>query len=138
VVGRPNATFYRIAKGFPPSSSEYRTKRQKDGDPPPNATVAIVRAYDGLSAFDTEEGARQQAKQCSGRLSYVFTFRLEWELRGNKRFVRGITLSSVNWKRSSVIWIPNSSLLSTDFGARKRAYDDIRTLGHERGDIAGT
>jgi len=53
-------TFYRIANLFPPSAEEYRTKRQKDGSPPPNAKIEVIRAYDGLSAFDSEAGAMRQ------------------------------------------------------------------------------
>jgi hypothetical protein len=56
-------TFYRIAKRFPPTLSEYRTKRQKDGDPPPDARADIARAYDGLSVFDTEAAAVRHAKR---------------------------------------------------------------------------
>jgi hypothetical protein len=69
-------TFYRIAKTFPPSADEYRTKRQKDGNPPTNADAAIIRAYDGLSAFDSEAGARRQATRFRILGSKVVRFHL--------------------------------------------------------------
>jgi hypothetical protein len=60
----PNTiTFYRIAKRFPPGPNEYRTKRQKDGDPPPDAKPDIAQTYDGLSVFDTEAAALRHAKR---------------------------------------------------------------------------
>lgn len=60
---RGTRTFYRVAKQNPPADREYLTPRDKLGSPPPDASDEKKRSWNALSAFDSEEGARRQAKQ---------------------------------------------------------------------------
>lgn len=64
-------SFYRIAKVYPPGEDEYLTARQRGRLLPVAATGELVRSWDGLSAYDSEEGARQQAKRLRGRLGWL-------------------------------------------------------------------
>lgn len=52
-------SFYRVAKRFPPGDEEYLTARERGVRPRRASTEGERRALDALSAFDTEEGARQ-------------------------------------------------------------------------------
>ncbi len=61
-------SFYRVARTYPPSDAEYLTAREKRGDPPAGASAELQRSYDGLSAFDSSEGARALAIRLKGRL----------------------------------------------------------------------
>ena len=66
---RPIAkSFFRIAKTYPPGDDEYLTARQRYGDPAPHSNDAVKRSWDGLSAYDSEDGAREKAKRLKGRL----------------------------------------------------------------------
>jgi hypothetical protein len=74
-AGRPAATgntvgeasgirsFYRVAKSYPPTEDDYRTRKDRQGDPPAHVPEAVRRSWDALSAFDSEEGARRQARR---------------------------------------------------------------------------
>jgi hypothetical protein len=55
-------SFYRVSKRYPPDDRSYLTPRDKLGEPPEDASDEKKRSWDALSAFDTEEGARRQAK----------------------------------------------------------------------------
>ncbi len=55
-------SFYRVSKRYPPEDRSYLTPRDKLGDPPADASEEKKRSWDALSAFDTEEGARRQAR----------------------------------------------------------------------------
>lgn len=59
----PLHTFYRVAKRDQPTDHEYLTPQDKLGSPPEDAPEDKKRSWDALSAFDTEDGARRQAKQ---------------------------------------------------------------------------
>jgi hypothetical protein len=62
-VERKSVTsFYRVSKRYPPDERSYLTPRDKLGDPPADASEEKMRSWDALSAFDTEEGARRQAR----------------------------------------------------------------------------
>ena len=61
-------SFYRIARTYPPGDDEYLTAQQRYGDPAPNANEAMRRSWTGLSAYDSEEGARAKAKRLKGKL----------------------------------------------------------------------
>jgi hypothetical protein len=61
-------SFYRVAKTYPPGDTEYLTARERRGDPPAGASEELQRSYDGLSAFDSSEGARALALRLKGRL----------------------------------------------------------------------
>lgn len=61
-------SFFRIAKTYPPADDEYLTARQRYGDPAPKSSEAVKRSWDGLSAYDSAEGARHKAKQLKGKL----------------------------------------------------------------------
>ena len=56
-------SFYRVAKSYPPTGRDYLTRQDRQGDPPPNVPEAVRRSWDGLSAYDTEDGARRQARR---------------------------------------------------------------------------
>lgn len=60
--GKSVTSFYRVSKRYPPDDRSYLTPRDKLGDPPANASEETKRSWDPLSAFDTEDGARRQAK----------------------------------------------------------------------------
>jgi hypothetical protein len=55
-------SFYRVSKRYPPDERSYLTAKDKLGEPPEDASEEKKRSWDALSAFDTEEGARRQAK----------------------------------------------------------------------------
>ncbi len=59
----PVRSFYRVAKRHPPDDREYRTPQDKHGDPPANKPDEEKRSWDGLSSFDSEEGARAAGQQ---------------------------------------------------------------------------
>lgn len=59
----PLHTFSRVAKRDPPTDREYLTPQDKLGPPADDESAAKKRSWDALSAFDTEERARRQAKQ---------------------------------------------------------------------------
>lgn len=59
----PVRSFYRAAKRFPPGDRECLGSQDKRGDPPPEYPDHVKQSWDGLSSWDSEEGARQAAKQ---------------------------------------------------------------------------
>jgi hypothetical protein len=63
VAEQRSRTFYRVATAFPPPELDYRTARDKRGDPPADAKPELVLSWDGLSAFDTEAAARAQGQR---------------------------------------------------------------------------
>jgi len=56
-------SFYRVAKRYPPDDRAYLTPQDKLGDPPVDASFEKRRSWDALSAFDSDEGTRRQARQ---------------------------------------------------------------------------
>jgi hypothetical protein len=60
---RPVRSFYRVAKSYPPTDEDYVTRQERDGDPPGHLSEEVRRSWDGLSAYDTVEGARRQARR---------------------------------------------------------------------------
>lgn len=81
------ASFYRVAKAYPPGDDEYRTARDKGLHPPDELTATELRAFnDGYSFYDSEDGARGQAKKRKGKLgTYIVRYDIpegsgiEWE-----------------------------------------------------------
>ena len=59
-------TFYRLAHAFPPPLDNYRTARDKRGNPPAGASEEVLYSWDGLSAFDAEEAARRIGRRLPG------------------------------------------------------------------------
>jgi len=59
----PVHSFYRVAKRYPPGDREYLTPQDKFGDPPDHETPERMASWDGLSAYDTEDGARRAGRQ---------------------------------------------------------------------------
>jgi hypothetical protein len=60
-------TFYWFARSFPPGSDEYRTKREKSGEPPSSASDEVKRSYEAPSAFDSEENTRLKHQDLSSK-----------------------------------------------------------------------
>jgi hypothetical protein len=61
--GRGDRSFFRLAKSYPPSDADYRTQRDFRGDPPPDSSEEELWSWDAYSAYDTEDGARQQGRR---------------------------------------------------------------------------
>lgn len=64
-------SFYRIATAFPPPDGDYRSASERRGGAPPPRSLRpeLHRSwYDGLSAYDSPEGAIRQAIDSRGRL----------------------------------------------------------------------
>lgn len=59
--GRTHRSFYRVAKRYPPNDREYLSAQEKRGAPPPDFPEAVKESWDGLSSWDTEDGARSAA-----------------------------------------------------------------------------
>jgi hypothetical protein len=67
IVSEPRTrTFYRLAHGFPPPLDDYRTARDKRGNPPAGADEEVLFSWDSLSAFDTEDAARRVGRKLRG------------------------------------------------------------------------
>jgi hypothetical protein len=58
-------TFYRLAHDLPPRDEDYTTAREKRGgrDPKPGSPADLIYSWDSLSAFDSEEAARQTGRK---------------------------------------------------------------------------
>lgn len=64
MVGRPTSrSFYRVAKSYPPTDRDYLTRQDRQGNPPKDSPADVRRAWIALSAFDTLDGARRQARR---------------------------------------------------------------------------
>ena len=67
-------SFYRIATSFPPPDQDYRSASERRGGAPPPKSLPpdLHRSwYEGLSAYDTLDGAVRQAIDSRGRLGML-------------------------------------------------------------------
>ena len=83
-------TFYRIVKTNPPLASHFLSF-QAEGKLPPNNDPDILRRWDGISVYDSEEGARRTVR----RRPYIGAYIAEYDLRGADR--------ASLWKRSFTV-----------------------------------
>ncbi len=67
-------TFYRVTKSHPPSDRDYVTRYERLGEPPADLPEEVRASWCAFSAFDTEEGAREQAKQVRGLGKYIVRY----------------------------------------------------------------
>jgi len=67
-------SFYRVAKSFPPTDQDDRTQRDFRGEPGAHLTEEELWRWDAYSAFDTEQGARRQARRIKRLESYIVRY----------------------------------------------------------------
>ncbi len=71
---RPARTFYRVTKTNPPTDKDYVTRFERLGEPPADLPADVKRSWYAFSAFDSVEGAREQALQVRGIGRYIFRY----------------------------------------------------------------
>lgn len=64
-------SFFRLVKSWPPTLRDYRTKHDKWGLPPAGLTEEERIGWFGLSSYDPEDGAREQARTNPGLGRYI-------------------------------------------------------------------
>jgi hypothetical protein len=69
-------TFYRIAKTNPPTEKDYVTPFERRGAPPTDASDEVRESWYAFSAFDSIEGARNQALQVRGIGKFIFRYEI--------------------------------------------------------------
>jgi hypothetical protein len=74
VEQRQVISFFRVSKRYPPDDRSYMTPKDKLGEPPEDASEEKKRSWDALSAFDTEDGARQQARRFTHLGSFIVRY----------------------------------------------------------------
>ena len=72
--GRPEQTFYRVTKENPPGDRDYRTRFEFKGEPPDDLPQEVRESWYAFTAYDTVEGARNQALQVRGLGKYIFRY----------------------------------------------------------------
>jgi hypothetical protein len=65
-LGRTVYTFYRVTKTNPPTDRDYVTRFERLGEPPEDLPEEVRESWYAYSAFDSEDGAREQARQVRG------------------------------------------------------------------------
>lgn len=68
--------FYRVSKKVPPDDAFYLTPQEKYGDPPAGAPEETRRAWDALSFYTSEEGARLCGKEHTHLGGKIVRFRI--------------------------------------------------------------
>ena len=69
-------SFYRVAKRFPPDDEFYLTHQDKYGDPPEGALEETRRAWDALSFYNSEAGARRCGEENTHLGGRIVRFRI--------------------------------------------------------------
>lgn len=71
---RPVKTFYRVTKTNPPTERDYVTLAERKGDPPETLTEEARASWYAFSAYDTIDGARNQALQVRGIGRFIWRY----------------------------------------------------------------
>lgn len=71
---KPLNVFYRVTKTNPPTDKDYVTRYERLGEPPEDISEELRESYKAHTAFDTVEGARDQARQVPGIGKYIFRY----------------------------------------------------------------
>lgn len=103
---KSSTRFYRVSKHYPPDDRSYVTPRDKLWEPPIDASDEKKRAWDALSAFDTEEGTRRQARMFThlGNLIVRYDIPDGSGLPGNSQGSRGTSICEETRRNSSTTW----------------------------------